>query len=220
MTASGPLVLGVLVSGSGTNLGALLDAVRDGRLHAKIALVVSNVATAKGLERAREAGVKTVVIDHKVHPSREAFDAAVVEALRASGVTCVVLAGFMRIVTRVLLDAFPDRVLNIHPALLPAFPGTHAQAQAIAYGVKVSGCTVHLVDAGTDTGPILAQSVVPVLDGDDETALRDRILAKEHALLPSVLQWLAEGRVEIVPPAPRPEGVRPRVRILGGSEAS
>lgn len=206
-------VLGVLVSGSGTNLQAVIDAVASGRLHAKIGVVVANVATAKALDRARAAGIPTVVVDHKAHASREAFDAAVVEVLRAHGAQCVVLAGFMRIVTPVLLDAFPHRVVNIHPALLPAFPGVHAQAQALAYGVRVSGCTVHLVDAGMDTGPILAQAAVPVLDGDDEEALRERILAKEHELLPAVLQWIAEGRVEVLPPTGPGEGARTRVRI-------
>jgi phosphoribosylglycinamide formyltransferase-1 len=204
------LVLGVLVSGSGTNLQALLDAVNAGRLSAKIGVVVSNVATAKGLDRARAAGVPAVVVDHKAHPDRAAFDAAVVEVLRAHGVECVVLAGFMRLVTPVLLDAFPHRVVNIHPALLPAFPGVHGQAQALAYGVRISGCTVHLVDAGMDTGPILAQAAVPVLDDDDEASLGARILEKEHELLPAVLQWIAEGRVEVVEGA---EGERPRVRV-------
>lgn len=203
-------VLGILVSGSGTNLQAVIDAVKSGRLHAKIGVVISNVASAKALDRAKAAGIPTVVVDHKAHPSREAFDAAVVEVLRAHGTKCVVLAGFMRIITPVLLDAFPHRVVNIHPALLPAFPGTHAQAQAIAYGVRVSGCTVHLVDAGTDTGPILAQATVPVLDGDDADTLRDRILVKEHELLPAVLQWIADGRVEVIPGS---EGARTRVRV-------
>jgi len=206
----GPLVLGVLVSGSGTNLQAILDAVAAGRLRAKIGVVVSNVATAKALDRARAAGVATAVVDHKAYPSREAFDAAVVETLRAHGVACVVLAGFMRLVTPVLLGAFENRVVNIHPALLPAFPGVHAQAQALAYGVRVTGCTVHFVDTGVDTGPIIAQSTVPVLDDDTEDSLRERLLAKEHELLPAVLQWIAEGRVEVVPGA---EGRRPRVRV-------
>jgi formyltetrahydrofolate-dependent phosphoribosylglycinamide formyltransferase len=205
-----PFTLGVLVSGSGTNLQAVIDAVASGRLAAKIGVVVSNVATAKGLDRARAASIPAIVVEHKAHPTREAFDAAVVEVLRGHDVSCVVLAGFMRIVTNVLLDAFPHRVVNIHPALLPAFPGVHAQAQALAYGVRVSGCTVHFVDAGMDTGPILAQAAVPVLDDDDETALRDRILVKEHELLPTVLQWIADGRVEVMP---REEGARPRVRI-------
>jgi phosphoribosylglycinamide formyltransferase-1 len=209
-------VLGILCSGSGTNLQAVLDAVESGRLRAKIGVVISNVATAKALDRARAAGVRTVIIDHKAYPSREAFDAALVESLRANEVDCVVLAGFMRLLTPVLLDAFPQRVVNIHPALLPAFPGVHAQAQALAYGVRVTGCTVHLVDAGMDTGPILAQATVPVLDGDDEETLRERILVKEHELLPAVLQWIADDRVEVVPPAegaPGRPGARHTVRI-------
>jgi phosphoribosylglycinamide formyltransferase-1 len=210
VSASDTLVLGVLVSGSGTNLQAVIDAIARGKLRATIGVVVSNVPTAKALDRARAAKIPVVVIDHKAHPTREAFDAAVVEALRAHHASCVVLAGFMRIITRVLLDAFPNRVVNIHPALLPAFPGVHAQAQAVAYGVRVSGCTVHLVDAGTDTGPILAQAVVDVLESDDASALRDRILMKEHELLPEVLQWIADGRVMVTPGV---EGARPRVRI-------
>lgn len=207
------LVLGVLVSGSGTNLQAILDAVTAGRLAAKVGVVVSNVATAKGLNRARAAGVPAIVVDHKAYADRAAFDAAVVEVLRAHGVGCVVLAGFMRLVTPVLLDAFPHRVINIHPSLLPAFPGVHAQAQALRYGVRVTGCTVHLVDAGMDTGPILAQATVPVLDGDDEASLIARILEKEHELLPKVLQWIAEGRVEVAARGERGEGARPTVRI-------
>jgi len=204
------LVLGVLVSGSGTNLQAVIDAVANGALRAKISVVLANVATAKALDRARAAGIETAVLDHKAHASREAFDGAVVELLRGCGVNCVVLAGFMRIITPVLLDSFPQRVVNIHPSLLPAFPGVHAQAQALKYGVRVSGCTVHLVDAGTDTGPILAQATVPVLDGDDEAALRDRILVKEHELLPAVLQWFADDRVEVIAGE---AGGRPRVRV-------
>ena len=214
MSARG-LVLGVLVSGSGTNLQAIIDAVAAGTLRAKIGVVVSNVATSGALDRARAAGIATVVVSHKAPPggpplSRDAFDGAVVETLRAHGVACVVLAGFMRIVTPVLLDAFPRRVVNIHPSLLPAFPGVHAQAQALQYGVRVSGCTVHLVDAGTDTGPILAQAAVPVLDDDTEEKLRERILVKEHELLPIVLQWIAEGRIEVVPGEP---GARAHVRV-------
>ncbi len=207
-----PLVLGVLVSGSGTNLQAILDAIGNCTLDAKVAVVVSNVATAKGLDRARAAGVPAVALDHKSFPNREAFDAAVVDVLRKHGVSCVVLAGFMRIVTHVLLEAFPDRVVNIHPSLLPAFPGVNAQAQALRYGVRVAGCTVHLVDGGTDTGPILAQEAVPVLETDDEAALRDRILTREHLLLPAVLQWIAEGRVRVERSENGNE--RPRVRIM------
>jgi len=204
-----PFVLGVLVSGSGTNLQAILDAIAAGTLEAKVGVVISNVATAKALERAKAARVPAIVVDHKAFSSRAAFDAAVVEVLQAHHVDCVVLAGFMRIVTSTVLDAFPNRVVNVHPALLPAFPGVRAQKQALEYGVAVSGCTVHFVDAGTDTGPIIAQAAVPVLDTDDEASLSARILEKEHELLPMVLQWLAEGRVVVE----HPEGQRPRARV-------
>jgi len=202
------IVLGVLVSGSGTNLGAILDAIERGRLAARVAVVVSNKAGAGALERAARARVPSVVIDHKAHASREAFDQALVDTLRAHGVEWVVLAGFMRIVTPVLLSAFPMRVVNIHPALLPSFPGVDAQKQALDHGVRVTGCTVHLVDSGTDTGPIVAQRAVPVLDGDDVESLKLRVLEAEHALLPEVLQWIAEGRVTV----DLGEG-RPRVKL-------
>jgi len=205
------ITLGVLVSGGGTNLQAILDAIAAGRLDAKVAVVVSNVASAGGLARARAAGVPALTIDHRAFPDRAAFDAAVVAALREHGVDVVVLAGFMRVVTATLLDAFPMRVVNIHPALLPAFPGIHGPRQALAYGVKVAGCTVHFVDAGTDTGPVIAQAAVPVRDDDDEGRLAARILEQEHALLPRVLQWMSEGRVRVVPPdAP---GDRARVTV-------
>jgi phosphoribosylglycinamide formyltransferase-1 len=204
--------LGVLISGEGTNLQAILDSIAARKLDAQVVLVLSNVASAGGLERARRAGVPTAILSHKDYPDRESFDAAVVAKLREHGAEHVVLAGFMRIVTRVLLDAFPMRVVNIHPALLPAFPGVHAPAQAIAYGVRVTGCTVHFVDAGTDTGPIVAQAVVPVLPDDDEASLRARIHVQEHALLPAVLQWIAEGRVSVERP---PRTGRSRVRVAG-----
>jgi len=206
------ITLGVLVSGTGTNLQAIVDAIASHALDARIGVVVSNVPEAGALKRARDAGVKTVVVDHAQYSDRRAFDAAVVEALRAHGVDLVVLAGFMRLLTDVLLDAYPMRIVNVHPALLPAFPGLHAQKKAFDYGVRVSGCTVHLVDAGTDTGPIVAQTAVPVLEGDDEESLRLRILKEEHALLPRVLQWFAEGRVTV---EPGPPGKRARVRIAG-----
>ena len=202
-------VLGVLVSGSGTNLQALLDAVADGRLPAKIGVVVSNVANVRALDRARAADVPSIVVDHKAFPSREAFDAAIVDVLRAHEVRCVVLAGFMRLVTPVLLDAYPHRVVNIHPALLPAFPGVHAQRQALEYGARVTGCTVHFVDAGMDTGPIIAQTPVPITDDDDEASLTARVLVEEHRLLTEVLSWIVEGRVEVI----TREGARPRVRV-------
>jgi phosphoribosylglycinamide formyltransferase-1 len=208
----GRVILGVLASGGGTNLQAILDAIAAGSLDARVAVVVSNVPEAGALARARAAGVETLVIDHKGFGERRAFDAAVVDALRSRGVELVVLAGFMRVVTDVLLGAFPSRVVNIHPALLPAFPGVHAQAQALRHGVRVAGCTVHFVDGGTDTGPIIAQAAVPVLEDDDEASLTARILVKEHELLPQVLQWIAEGRVDVDSPGTGSTG-RPRVHV-------
>jgi phosphoribosylglycinamide formyltransferase 1 len=209
---AGVIVLGVLVSGSGTNLQAILDAIRQGTLEARVAVVVSNVPDAGAIERARTAGVETVVIDHRGFADRAAFDAAVVRVLRERGVELVVLAGFMRMLTPVLLDAFPMRVVNVHPALLPAFPGIRGQRQALDYGVRVAGCTVHFVDGGTDTGPIIAQAAVPVNDDDDEATLTARILEKEHELLPRVLGWIAQGRVS-VEVGEAGDGARRRVRL-------
>ncbi len=206
------IALGVLVSGSGTNLQAILDAIAAKTLDARVAVVISNVSGAGALARAEKAGVPTTVLDHRAYADRASFDAAVVEVLRRSAVDYVVLAGFMRLVTPTLLDAFSMRVVNVHPALLPAFPGVDAQARALEYGVRVTGCTVHFVDAGTDTGRIIAQAVVPVLGDDDVGVLRDRILAKEHELLPRVLQWCAEGRVQV---ETREGGARARVRVAG-----
>jgi len=217
-----PLQLGVLVSGSGSNLQAILDTIRKGRLNASVRLVLSNKPKVFALERAERAGVPAAVVRHKDFDSREAFDRALVQALREAGVEWVVLAGFMRLLTPAFLEAFPYRVLNIHPALLPAFPGVDAQQQAIDYGVRISGCTVHFVDAGTDTGPILAQSVVDVRDDDTRDSLAARIIAREHQLFPQVLQWIADGRVHVTPPVAaggratvRVEGVRACVGVAG-----
>jgi len=202
--------LGILVSGSGTNLQAILDATRSGALDAEVSLVISNQPDVRALDRAKEAGILARVISHRDFADRAAFDAELVAALRGAGVTHVVLAGFMRVLTTVLLDAFPWRVINIHPALLPAFPGIHAPRQALEYGVKVAGCTVHFVDAGTDSGPIIAQTAVPVLEGDTEETLSARILGEEHRLLVAVLAAIADGDVEVIPAA---GGSRPRVRV-------
>ncbi len=204
------LDLGVLISGRGSNLLSILHAEAASRLDARVRLVVSNRADAGGLVHAKARNVPTCVLSHKDHASREAYDEALVAALREAGVTFVVLAGFMRIVTPVFLNAFPDRVINIHPSLLPAFPGVHSHAQALAYGVKITGCTVHFVDAGTDTGPIVAQTAVPVRDDDDEETLSARVLNAEHNLLPRALQWIAQGRVTILPGE---SGGRPRVVV-------
>jgi phosphoribosylglycinamide formyltransferase-1 len=190
--------VGVLVSGSGTNLQAILDAQARGELgSARVVVVVSNVAGVRALERARAAGVATVVLSHKEYASRQAFDEALVATLRQHGVELVALAGFMRLLTPTFLGAFPQRVVNIHPALLPAFPGIHAQKQALDYGACVTGCTVHFVDEGCDTGPIIAQATVPVLDGDDEAALTTRILTEEHRLYPAAIRAIADGRVHV-----------------------
>lgn len=188
----------VLASGSGTNLQALIDAEKNGTLvPAQLVVVGANVADCTALERAHKAGIATFILSHKAFASRELFDAALVAELRSREVELVVLAGFMRVLTGVFLDAFPLRVINIHPALLPAFPGVHGQKQAVDYGVKIAGCTVHFVDKGTDTGPIIAQAAVPVLADDTEDSLRERILTEEHRLLPAVVRVVAKGDVAV-----------------------
>jgi phosphoribosylglycinamide formyltransferase-1 len=191
------LNIGVLASGSGTNLQSIIDNIEAGNLPARIACVVSNNAAAFALERARKHGIPALHIDHRIFTGREAYDAALAETLHEYGVRLVVLAGFMRIITPVLLDAFPFSVMNIHPALLPAFPGLHAQRQALDYGVKVTGCSVHFVDAGTDTGPIIIQAAVPVVEGDSETSLSARILVEEHRIYSEAIRLYAEGRLKV-----------------------
>lgn len=186
--------LGVLISGRGTNLQAIIDAIQEGRLDAHIGVVVSNKPHAAGLERAHKAGVATSVIDHKAFPSRAAFDERVLEELRKHKVDLLCLAGFMRILSPVLVRAFPNRVLNIHPALLPSFIGLHGQKQALDYGVKVSGATVHIVDEELDHGPILLQSTVPVRGDDTEESLSARILKEEHRLYPEAIGLLLDGK--------------------------
>jgi phosphoribosylglycinamide formyltransferase-1 len=203
------LTLGVLASGSGSNLQSILDACEAGRLDARVAVVVSDNADAYALERGRNAGAGAVVVDYAASANREEHDSKVVETLRAHGVNTVVLAGYMKLVTPVLLSAFPQRVINIHPALLPSFPGVHVHGEVIAHGVKFSGCTVHFVDAGMDSGPIIIQAVVPVRDDDTPDTLGARILREEHRIFPQALQYLAAGRLRIegrrvllTPPSP------------------
>jgi len=192
--------IGVLISGRGSNLQAIIGAIGDGRLDAQIALVISNKADAQGLERAREAGIETLVLDHRAFASREAFDQAMVDALRSREVRLVCLAGFMRLLSATFVRGFPNRILNIHPALLPSFPGLHAQRQAVEHGVRFSGATVHLVDTNLDAGPIVMQAVVPVFADDTEDSLSARILAEEHRIYPEAIQrildggWRLEGR--------------------------
>lgn len=198
------LRVGVLASGRGSNLQSLIDQSQSGRIDARIVLVASNNADAGALERAQKAGIATCVINHREFASREAFDTAMVAALRDAKVELVLLAGFMRLLSPVFIEAFPQRIMNIHPALLPAFPGLHVQRQALEYGARFSGCTVHFVDGGLDTGPIIIQAVVPILENDTEEALSARILAQEHRIYPRAVQLFAEGRLRV-------EGRRVRV---------
>ncbi|PYR78202.1 MAG: phosphoribosylglycinamide formyltransferase [Acidobacteria bacterium] len=192
--------LGVLISGRGSNLQALVDAVRDGRLDATIAVVISNRADAPGLVRARDAGIDAIAIDHRAFPSREDFERAMIGELRGRGVSLVCLAGFMRLLGRTFLDEFQNAILNIHPSLLPAFPGVDAQRQAWAHGVKVAGVTVHLVTGELDGGPIVAQAAVPVRDDDTPETLAARILIEEHRIYAEAVKtildggWTIEGR--------------------------
>jgi phosphoribosylglycinamide formyltransferase-1 len=189
--------IGVLISGRGSNLQALIDAERAGELGGgRIAVVISNIETAFGLERARQAGISAVFRSHRGKP-REEYDAELVALLEEHGVDLVCLAGFMRLLSPVLVRAFPNRILNIHPALLPAFPGLDAQRQAAEHGVKVSGATVHLVDEGLDSGAIVVQEAVPVLDTDDAETLSHRILEVEHRLYPRAVRLLLAGRYRI-----------------------
>ena len=185
--------LGVLVSGRGSNLQALIDAIGVRRLDATIAVVISNVAGAGGLDRARNAGIETAVLDHRGWPSRDDYDRALVEELRAHDVDVVCLAGFMRRIGAPFIEAFPAAIVNIHPSLLPSFPGLHAQRQALAHGVKVSGVTVHLVTPELDAGPIIVQRAVPVLESDTEETLAARILVEEHLAYPEAVQRLLDG---------------------------
>jgi phosphoribosylglycinamide formyltransferase 1 len=193
----GQIRLGVLVSGNGSNLQAILDAVAEGSLKADVALVVSNRADARALERAARAGVETVLVPHGAYKSRAEFETELVKQLVARAVDWVVLAGFMRVLGKRFLETFGDRTVNLHPSLLPSFPGLDAARQALDYGVRVTGCTVHLVDEGVDTGPILAQQAVPIHDADTLETLLERLHAAEHSLLVSVLRRLTVSRLTV-----------------------
>ena len=191
------LKIAVLASGSGSNLQAIIDEIKSGFLPVELALVLSDKPQAYALQRAEAAGVPTKVLLPADFASREDYDAELVRLLKASGAEAVAFAGYMRLVTPVFLQAFPHRVLNIHPALLPSFPGLHGQRQAFEYGVKVAGCTVHFVDEGMDSGPIILQAPVPVLEDDDADSLAARILEQEHIIYPLALRLLAEGKLLI-----------------------
>jgi len=194
----GRIKVGVLASGRGSNLQAIIDAVGNKTLAADIAVVISDRADSFALTRARQHGVAAVHISAREYKGRrDEYDALLVQELKKFNVDLVVLAGFMRIVTGVLVRSYPHRIMNIHPALLPAFPGLHVQQAAIDHGVKFSGCTVHFVDEGMDTGPIVIQAVVPVLDNDTEDTLSARILKQEHTIFPRAIQLYAEGRLKV-----------------------
>jgi phosphoribosylglycinamide formyltransferase-1 len=194
---STPLVLGVLASGRGSNLQAIIDAIDAGRCPAQVAVVVSDRKDAPALDRARRAAIRGVHLDPRAFPDRAAFDEAVAGVLDESGVELVCLAGYMRLLSPEFVRRYRGRILNVHPALLPTFPGLHAQRQALEHGVKVSGATVHFVDEGVDTGPIVLQSAVPVLEGETEASLTARILVEEHRLYPEAIRLYAEGRLEV-----------------------
>jgi phosphoribosylglycinamide formyltransferase 1 len=185
--------LAVLISGRGSNLQSIIDAIRNGRLNATIAVVISNRDDSAGLRRAREAGIEAIHLNPRDYPDRDAYDRALVDLLRSRQVDLVCLAGYMRLARAPLIDAFPNRILNIHPSLLPAFPGLEAQRQALEYGVRVSGATVHFVTADLDNGPIVLQAAVPLLDDDTVETLSARILAEEHRLYPAAIRTVLGG---------------------------
>jgi len=191
------LKVGVLASGRGSNFQSIIEAIKENRLKAKVCLLITDNPAAFAIERARKHGIEHLVLKPKEFPSRDAFYIAVAEALRKKEVGLVVLAGFMRIVGKPLIDAFPNRIMNIHPALLPSFTGLHAQKQAIDYGVKLSGCTVHFVDEGMDTGPVIIQAAVPVYHSDTEESLSERILKLEHKIYPEAIRLFSEGKLKI-----------------------
>jgi phosphoribosylglycinamide formyltransferase-1 len=189
--------IGVLISGSGTNLQAIIDAIEANKLDATIQIVLSNRADAYGLTRAKNHGISTEVLDHKQFRSREAFDQKVVDLLNARSVELVVLAGFMRLLSPVFVKAYSNRIMNIHPALLPSFPGLNVQKKAVEHGVRFSGCTVHFVNEECDEGPIIIQAVVPVFPDDTEQSVAARILQQEHRIYPRAIQLYSEGRLHV-----------------------
>ncbi len=189
--------LGVLISGNGSNLQAIIDATQQKRLDAEVRVVISNREDAYGLVRAQKHGVPTEIVDHGKFPTREAFDQHLIERFKIHKVELVVLAGFMRLLSADLVHAFSNRIMNIHPALLPAFPGLHVQRKAVEAGVRFSGCTVHFVNEECDQGPIIIQAVVPVFPDDSEESLSARILREEHRIYPKAIQLYIEGRLHV-----------------------
>jgi len=190
--------LGMLISGSGSNLQAIIDAIEEKRLDAVIRVVISNKADAFGLVRAKNHKIATEVVDHRKFPSREAYDQALIEILQFRQVELVILAGFMRLLSPLFVRTFSNRIMNIHPSLLPAFPGLHVQRQAVQYGVRFAGCTVHFVNKECDEGPIIIQAAVPLFPDDTEESLSARILKEEHHIYPRAIQLYGEGRLHVV----------------------
>ncbi len=191
------LKIAVLASGGGTNLQAILDEIEANNLNCSVEVVISDSPAAYALTRAKNRSIPVAVVEKSAYPTRKAYDTELVRILSGYGVELVVLAGFMRLLSSVMLDAFPMKILNIHPSLLPSFPGLNVQKQAIEYGVKFSGCTVHFVDEGLDSGPILLQATVPLLEGDTPEALASRILVEEHRIYPEAIRLIAEKMVEV-----------------------
>ncbi len=207
------LNLGVLVSGSGSNLQAIIDNIESGKLDAVVRVVISNVPGVMALDRAKNHNIPAVVIDHENFGTKEEFDRETIDVLKSYSVDLVIMAGFMKILTPVFLKAFSGKIMNIHPALLPSFPGLHVQQKAFDYGVKFSGCTVHFADEGVDTGPIIIQAVVPVYDNDTADKLQQRILKEEHRIYSQAIQFYAEGKLEF-------EGRKVRIKDSGPIEIS
>lgn len=208
------LKIGVLASGRGSNFQAIIDAIETGHIHAQIQLLVTDNPEAFSLERAKKHGIEHMVMGPKEYGSRDEYFRDIAAVLKTRGVDLVILAGFMRIVGKPLLEVYPNRVMNIHPALLPSFPGLHGQKQANDYGVKISGCTVHFVDEGMDTGPIIIQAAVPVKDDDTEATLSERILRLEHKIFPEAIKLFSEGRIEVHGRKIRIRGSAPDDRIF------
>ncbi len=214
--------LGILVSGNGTNLQAIIDSIEAGRLDARVKIVISNNKDAYAIERAKRHHIPTFIIQDSHFPTKKDYDRHLVELLKSHSVDLVVMAGFMKLLTPAFIRAFPMKIVNIHPALLPQFPGLHVQKKAVEYGVKFSGATVHIVDEGVDSGPIVIQAAVPVYDDDTEETLSQRILKEEHRIYPQAIQFFAQGRIEvkgrkvIIKDQPKVEGTleNPKVEIL------
>lgn len=191
------LAIGVMASGRGSNLQSILDVIEQDRVPARVCVVITDKPEAKALDRAKVAGIPAICVNRKEYQTKDAFEQALIETLQAYGVELVVLAGFMRILSPIFVHAFKDRILNIHPSILPSFPGADAHSLVLAYGAKVSGCTVHFVDEGTDSGPIILQATVPVMDDDDHDSLAARVLVEEHKIYPEAIRLYAEGRLSI-----------------------